>query len=585
MADQNHVFSSFNGPQESFIQASQDARSLADVGGSFVSSMGPPKRRKKKAPTRRAKDWEPYKARILDLHDTQKLSLETVKNMIETEFGFTAELRQYRTRISQWGKDKNIKPVEMAAIVRKRQQRKLVDNDKGEQSFTVRGRTVEPQKIDRWMNRHEIPQTALYAPSPAASTPSAVGCRTISEIGSVAPSPVFSSQGLHVPPGETVSMAPSPVACSPTHTSSTAAQSPISVFSGQSPAPILQPLPTNSLASHSPTPNSFFRGQLNYVLETTHHRYKQTEEERLREELSVVENSLGADDSLALVISHELADVLADQGRYKAAEVVIRKGLENYPDPIGHESVQWLDAMNCLGQVLCHQGLYLQALQLQQRIFELKKARLREDDPSTLFSMVCLSETYRRQGRQLEEAEVLGAQVFKMLSRTQGDEHPATVSALRNLLRIYHCQGWFKEAEELGLLVVAKGKKVFGEQHPDTLVSMGWLASVYADQGRLEEAEDLEVKVMDMRSKIFGEEHPATLINRSNLAWIYRRQGRLNEAEELGVQVLGTRRRILGEKHPSTLWSLDDLILVYEKKGQPEKAEELKRLKLEMERV
>ncbi|KAM0246840.1 hypothetical protein ACHAP5_004462 [Fusarium lateritium] len=169
MEDQNHILQSRRVPQDSLIQAPQDMESLVDFDGSLVSSMGPPpKHRKKKAPTRRAKDWEPYKARILDLHDTQNLPLETVKNMIETEFGFTAELRQYRTRISQWGKDKNVKKAEMAAIVRKRQQRKLVDDDKGEQSFTVRGRAVEPQKIDRWMNSHKIPQTALYAPSPAA---------------------------------------------------------------------------------------------------------------------------------------------------------------------------------------------------------------------------------------------------------------------------------------------------------------------------------------------------------------------------------------------------------------------------------
>lgn len=77
-------------------------------------------------------------------------------------------IRQYRTRISQWGKDKNIKPVEMTAIVRKRQQRKLVEIDKGELIFTIRGSTVESQKIDRWMNRHRVPENLLYAPSPAA---------------------------------------------------------------------------------------------------------------------------------------------------------------------------------------------------------------------------------------------------------------------------------------------------------------------------------------------------------------------------------------------------------------------------------
>jgi hypothetical protein len=47
--------------------------------------------RKKKAPTLCAKAWEPYKARILDLHVANKLPLRDVKTTIEAEFGFSAE--------------------------------------------------------------------------------------------------------------------------------------------------------------------------------------------------------------------------------------------------------------------------------------------------------------------------------------------------------------------------------------------------------------------------------------------------------------------------------------------------------------
>ena len=55
-------------------------------------SMGPStKTRKRKAPTLRAVDWEPYKARIIELHITQKLSLKEVKDTMEREFGFVAE--------------------------------------------------------------------------------------------------------------------------------------------------------------------------------------------------------------------------------------------------------------------------------------------------------------------------------------------------------------------------------------------------------------------------------------------------------------------------------------------------------------
>jgi len=77
-------------------------------------------------------------------------------------------LRQYRIRISKWGKDKNIKSEEMRAIVRKQQRRKLVEVEKGKLVFKVRDNEVEPRKIDRWMKGHNVPESALYAPSPAA---------------------------------------------------------------------------------------------------------------------------------------------------------------------------------------------------------------------------------------------------------------------------------------------------------------------------------------------------------------------------------------------------------------------------------
>lgn len=56
----------------------------------------------------------------------------------------------------------------MEAIVRKQQRRKLVENDKNTLQFTVRGSIVEPQKIDRWMKRNNVPDSVLYVPSPAA---------------------------------------------------------------------------------------------------------------------------------------------------------------------------------------------------------------------------------------------------------------------------------------------------------------------------------------------------------------------------------------------------------------------------------
>jgi hypothetical protein len=56
----------------------------------------------------------------------------------------------------------------MQAIVRKRQKRKLVETDKRQLAFEVRGSEVELQKIERWMKRHDVADSFLYESSSAA---------------------------------------------------------------------------------------------------------------------------------------------------------------------------------------------------------------------------------------------------------------------------------------------------------------------------------------------------------------------------------------------------------------------------------
>jgi hypothetical protein len=56
----------------------------------------------------------------------------------------------------------------MKAIVRKRQQRRLIENDKRDLAFSVRGMEVDVEKIDRWMKRNKVSNSFLYNTSPMA---------------------------------------------------------------------------------------------------------------------------------------------------------------------------------------------------------------------------------------------------------------------------------------------------------------------------------------------------------------------------------------------------------------------------------
>jgi tetratricopeptide (TPR) repeat protein len=174
-----------------------------------------------------------------------------------------------------------------------------------------------------------------------------------------------------------------------------------------------------------------------------------------------------------------------------------------------------------------------------------------------------------------DTAEQLQDKIIEMRKKLLGTEHPATLSSIGKLARIYSYQGRWNEAEQLELQVMDMRKKLLGPEHPDTLLAMGNLASTYFDQGRWNEAEQLELQVMDMRKNLLGPEHPDTLSSKGNLAKTYSNQGRWNEAEQLGFQVMDIRKKLLGPEHPNTLSSMGDLACTYCNQGRWNEAEQL----------
>ena len=90
----NCVSHSFDPSPAPYTSQPQNFPPFNETKNTAAPSMGPPTRtRKRKAPTLHADDWEPYKARIIELHIERDppFPLRKVKDIIETEFGFVAE--------------------------------------------------------------------------------------------------------------------------------------------------------------------------------------------------------------------------------------------------------------------------------------------------------------------------------------------------------------------------------------------------------------------------------------------------------------------------------------------------------------
>ncbi|KAG7427486.1 Nephrocystin-3 [Fusarium oxysporum f. sp. raphani] len=564
IADQNHSYAPPGPAFDSFIQGHQNASAINmdGLGAAQITptpTTGPPrKNRKKKAPTLRDEDWEPFKDRILELYETHKLPLEKVKTMIEEEFGFTAQPRQYQSRITKWGKDKNIKKVEMTAIVRKHQQREILETDKRKLCFTVRGREVEADKIDRWMDRNNVPRNDLYAPSPAASH-----------------SPALSEMNLAFSSGGITPVAQSPTASSPALSVRGIIQGRGSTFTGQSPAPFYQALPAQLSASY-PSATSPVHPHSSSTSALQQYRYRQADEDRLRSELSVAEILFGREDAQTLHILTVLADILLCQGRYKSAEEMIRRAVVGYQKTVGGDDVRTLDALESLGQVLRLQGFFRQASKLLEGLLKTKRLALGDEHLSTLSCMARLSRAYLSQSRW-DDSALLSKRVLEIKKRVGSEADYGTLTSMSDLGTAYMWLGRSEESEQLIGQALKLSKNLLGDEHVHTLYVMSRLLALYAEQSNWGQAEVIAMQVIKTYMRTMGEEHPNTMFAKAQLADVYEGLGQLEKAEEVGEQVFEIRKRILGGKHPDTLSTAHFLINVYEKRKKYGKAEDLRR--------
>ncbi|MCJ1420438.1 hypothetical protein MMC32_006795 [Xylographa parallela] len=134
-----------------------------------------PRSRQPKTTTRSEQDWEDQRPNITRLFVEQDLPLQDVIQMMDEQYHFKASRKQYNTKIQQWHIGKNVRDIEMRAIVRKEMQRKM-ENPAKNSVFRVRKRPVNSQKIERFMRDKGFEGDDVIIMD--AGTPSDISCDT-----------------------------------------------------------------------------------------------------------------------------------------------------------------------------------------------------------------------------------------------------------------------------------------------------------------------------------------------------------------------------------------------------------------------
>ena len=261
-------------------------------------------------------------------------------------------------------------------------------------------------------------------------------------------------------------------------------------------------------------------------------------------------------------------------GEYAEAERHLERVGQLHRVHLHEDNPVALRSMAVLGWVYICQGSYDKAETLLLKTVDIMKRELGIEHPDTLIAMNSLAVLYKREG-MAQKAESLFLEILDVSSRVLGREHLSTLNSMHNLATLYDDQVRYPEAEALYLKVVEVKKRRVGKDHPDTLRSMNNLAIVYEKQDRYQQAEELYIESRNIMKRVLGEEHPDTLRPMCNLAELYGIQGRYQEAESLLRKILETRERVLGEEHPDTLGTINSFANLYSQQARYEEAEPL----------
>lgn len=155
---------------------------------------------------------------------------------------------------------------------------------------------------------------------------------------------------------------------------------------------------------------------------------------------------------------------------------------------------------------------------------------------------------------QYTEAEVPLALALLVYVKHLGADHPATVSALHDLVvsRAASCiaQGKYDQAEPCLRVALSLREKYLGSEHPETAVSLNHLAILYQKQGKYDQAELSYRRAHSIVEHNLGADHPFIASSLSGLAVLLHEQGKHEEAIAFYQRALLIKERHLGTSHP-----------------------------------
>jgi tetratricopeptide (TPR) repeat protein len=249
---------------------------------------------------------------------------------------------------------------------------------------------------------------------------------------------------------------------------------------------------------------------------------------------------------------HGQATILRESGDFAAARSLHEEVFSRIALAEGAESRHAVTEMSNLAGAIEAQGHLEEALEMQQRVLELRQRDIGGDDSLTLNTLNNVSTLYRKLG-MLAKARPLAEYVLETRQRVLGDEHPSTIGAKVNLAVQCAYEGDYERALQLETEALAYWRARGSDAHPSALTSANNIADTLANLGRKAEALEIQSGAATLARKTYGEDSPLGLRTTANYAALLRAVGELGAAADLQTSLLSRYEATFGEDHHETL--------------------------------
>lgn len=298
----------------------------------------------------------------------------------------------------------------------------------------------------------------------------------------------------------------------------------------------------------------------------------------LRDQIFRAELSFTTSFSVRSRLLKDLGWLLYHQGRYKAAEDVVRRLVEGFRNNGGRleNNEDMRHALDLLSDTFASQGLYEQAEGVCQSLLRVRKKILGSEHAETLRNMTMLGHVLVVAERYTEAEKIIKA---ALIIRTDlfGPYHQLTLRVASVHAQILSISRFRQRQEtEIRLRAILEVQNsCLGPEHEDTLWTASRLIKNLYKLGKYAESTSIGRALVAMRRRNLGSEHPITLSDIKALGYNELANSNPNCAEDLFYEALEGTTKVLGRTHIDTIDSMIGLSMALHSLKRYKEAEAL----------